>query len=77
MSGKTYAIIPVDDIVGVDFSQVDQEPDTVRKNKLEDKFIVKWTGETPSSISSISPQLFNHYEILAETKKEEWKTENV
>jgi hypothetical protein len=67
---KTYAI-------NVDFSQVEQEYDTIRKTALEDKFIVKWIGDTPSSISATSAELFNYAGILAEIEKEEWQSEDI
>jgi hypothetical protein len=72
---ETYAIININDLDKVDFSQVIQtSADTVRKSLDESKFVLKW-DETPSFITdgSIVPlQILTHSECLYLMEMPEW-----
>ena len=72
---NTYAIIDINDITSVDFSQVEQNSaDTVRKSLDGLKFVLKWEVE-PSFIAdgTITPlQTLTHEECLALMSTAEW-----
>ena len=72
---NTYAIIDINDITSVDFSQVEQNSaDTVRKSLDGLKFVLKWNVE-PSFIAdgTITPlQTLTHEECLALMNTAEW-----
>ena len=72
---NTYAIIDINDITSVDFSQVEQNSaDTVRKSLDGLKFVLKWNVE-PTFITdgSITPlQTLTHAECLALMSTAEW-----
>lgn len=72
---RRYVVIPVSEIVNVDFTQVlETAPNTCRYSVDGDKTFVKYDGEQPSSISSIvgKSQEYTHEEILAVLATEEW-----
>ena len=69
-----YGIILTADIDKVDFSQVPQNRDTVRKSLDGLKFVLKW-NEEPSFIAdgTITPlQTLTHAECLALMATAEW-----
>lgn len=72
---NTYAIIDINDITSVDFSQVEQNSaDTVRKSLDGLKFVLKWNVE-PTFIAdgTIVPlQTLTHAECLALMATAEW-----
>jgi hypothetical protein len=72
---ETYAIININDLDNVDFSQVIQtSADTVRKSLDESKFVLKW-NETPQFITdgSIVPlEILTHFECLDLMETPEW-----
>ena len=72
---NTYAIIDINDITSVDFSQVEQNSaDTVRKSLDGLKFVLKWNVE-PTFITdgSITPlQTLTHAECLALMATADW-----
>ena len=72
---NTYAIIDINDITSVDFSQVEQNSaETVRKSLDGLKFVLKWEVE-PSFIAdgTIVPlQTLTHEECLALMSTAEW-----
>jgi len=72
---NTYAIIDINDITSVDFSQVEQNSaDTVRKSLDGLKFVLKWNVE-PTFIAdgTITPlQTLTHAECLALMVTPEW-----
>ena len=72
---NTYAIIDINDITSVDFSQVEQNSaETVRKSLDGLKFVLKWEVE-PSFIAdgTIVPlQTLTHEECLALMATPEW-----
>ena len=52
---RKYLIIPVSEVSKVDFSQVcETSEDTVRKSVDETKTFIKWDGNEPSFVSSIT-----------------------
>lgn len=75
----TYAIIDINDLLKVDFTQVGQtSADTVRKSLDNSKFVLKWE-QTPTFITdgTIMPlQLLTHAECLELMNTSEW-TENI
>ena len=89
---RHWVIIPASNLVDVDFSQVlesvskiesDEETGevleidyTVRRSVDGSKALLKWEGETPSSIVSL-PSLsgpYNHSEILEILRTSEWQS---
>jgi len=72
---NTYAIIDINDISKVDFSQVEQNSaETVRKSLDGLKFVLKW-NEEPTFITdgTIVPlQTLTHEECLALMSTAEW-----
>ncbi len=78
-NNKTYAIVDIAELNNVNYSEVEQNSaDTVRKNLAETQFVVKWEGETPTSIAAItpSPTQYTHVEILVEMAKDTWTDPN-
>jgi hypothetical protein len=73
---ETYAIININDLDKVDFSQVIQtNADTVRKSLDESKFVLKW-NETPQFITdgSVVPlEILTHFECLDLMETPEWR----
>tara|TARA_B100000927_G_scaffold230525_1_gene190451 strand:- start:205 stop:471 length:267 start_codon:yes stop_codon:yes gene_type:complete len=73
---ETYSIIKIEDLPSVDFSQVPESADSVRKNLLDPptQFLIKW-DITPSFIldSTIIPEgLYTHKECNDLMKTELW-----
>ena len=72
---RKYVIIPANEISNVDFSEVlETSPDTCRYSVDTTKTFVKYEGEQPTSVASISgkSQEYSHTEILAILATEEW-----
>jgi len=77
MNIKTYAIIRLEDIGLIDFSQVAQTSSrTVRKNLDNSEFVIKWQeGQEPTFISNgkvIPLQVLSHSECLQLMSTSEW-----
>ena len=72
---NTYAIIDINDLLKVDFTQVDQtSADTVRKSLDGLKFVLKWDAE-PTFIADgtiIPLQILTHSECLDLMNTPEW-----
>jgi len=72
---ETYAIVNINDLSKVDFSQVGQtSADTVRKSLDGSMFVLKWE-ETPTFITdgTIVPlQILTHQECLDLMNTPEW-----
>lgn len=70
-----YAIIDINDLPKVDFTQVGETtPNTIRKSLDNSKFVLKWE-QTPTFITdgSIVPlQILNHAECLKLMETTEW-----
>jgi len=75
----TYAIIDINDLLKVDFTQVGQtSADTVRKSLDSSKFVLKWE-QIPTFITdgTIVPlQILTHSECLDLMNTSEW-SENI
>ena len=72
---RTYLIIPTSELSKVDFSQVcETSADTVRKSVDETKTFIKWDGNEPSFVSSITGTEgpYNKSEILTILVTEDW-----
>ena len=71
----TYAIISIDDLPKVDFSQVGEtSKDTIRRSIDLTKFVLKWNDE-PEFIENgdvIPIGQYNHSEILEIMATDEW-----
>jgi len=71
----TYAIVNINDLSKVDFSQVGQtSADTVRKSLDGSMFVLKWE-QTPTFISDgtiIPLQILTHEDCLALMQTAEW-----
>lgn len=71
----TYAIIDINDLLKVDFTQVGQtSSDTVRKSLDNSKFVLKWDAE-PTFIADgtiIPLQILTHSECLDLMNTSEW-----
>ncbi len=83
MNTNTYVIVDISELNNVDYSQVLQtSPDTVRKNIAQTKFILKYDGDTPSTIQILDTngklftysgnKYFTHPQILTIVSDVEW-----
>ena len=72
---NTYAIIDINDISKVDFSQVEQNSaETVRKSLDGLKFVLKWNAE-PSFIADgtiVPVSILSHADCLSLMSTPEW-----
>tara|TARA_B100000575_G_C22795527_1_gene470047 strand:- start:407 stop:652 length:246 start_codon:yes stop_codon:yes gene_type:complete len=77
---RKYLIIPVSEVSKVNFSQICETSEaTLRKSVDETKTFIKWDGDDPSFISSLSNTegTYNQSEILTILSGVEWtSTEN-
>ena len=74
---RSYVIVLASDYSLVNFNEVLEESEYLRYSIDETKFIVKYEGSMPQSISSLagaSPE-YNYSDILAEVQKPFWKDE--
>ena len=72
---RKYLIIPVSEVSKVDFSQVCETSEaTLRKSVDETKTFIKWDGDDPSFISSLSNTegTYNQSEILTILSGDDW-----
>ena len=54
-ANREYLIFPVSELNKVDFSQVlETSADTVRKSVDETKTFVKWNGDTPAFVATMT-----------------------
>ena len=77
MENRQFIIFNVSELNKIDFTQVlETSIETVRKSVDETKTFVKWEGETPSCISTLTTGEgpYNYEEILAILATEEWTT---
>ena len=73
---ETYSIIKIEDLPSVDFSQVPESADSVRKNLLDPptQFLLKWDNE-PTFITDgtiIPDALYNHKECIELLNTSTW-----
>jgi hypothetical protein len=72
---RTYLIIPVSELSKVDFSQVcETSAETVRKSVDETKTFIKWEGDEPSFVSSLTGTEgpYTHEEIITILGTDVW-----
>ena len=72
-------IFDVSELPQIDFTQVQETSiDTVRRSVDQTKTFVKWDGEIPSSVSSLTTKEgpYTYDEILVILSTEEWTDPN-
>jgi hypothetical protein len=72
---REFMIFNVSELNQIDFTQVHEtSQDTVRKSVDETKTFVKWDGEIPSSVASLTTKEgpYTYEEILNILATEEW-----
>lgn len=72
---RNYLIIPVSELPKVDFTQImETSPETVRRSVDETKTFIKWDGESPAFVASITGAEgpYTHAEILQILSEPEW-----
>lgn len=72
---RQYVIFDVAELDSIDFTQVlETSADTVRKSIDGTKTFVKWEGDVPSSVVSLTTkgEYLTHSEILDILATEEW-----
>ena len=77
---REFMIFNVSELPQIDFTQVfETSIDTVRKSVDQTKTFVKWDGEMPSSVSSLSTKEgpYTYDEILVILSTEEWTDPNI
>jgi hypothetical protein len=77
---RKFMIFNVSELNQIDFTQVHEtSQDTVRKSVDETKTFVKWDGETPSSVASLTTKEgpYTYEEILNILATEEWTDPNL
>ena len=77
---REFMIFNVSELPQIDFTQVQETSiDTVRKSVDQTKTFVKWDGEIPSSVSSLSTKEgpYTYDEMLIILSTEEWTDPNI
>lgn len=79
---RNYIIFNVSELDKIDFNQVlETSAQTVRKSVDETKTFVKWVGEEPSFISTLTTKEgpFTHNEMIDILQTDEWtkKLDNI
>ena len=75
MENRQFMIFNVSELDKIDFTQVlETSAEPVRKSVDETKTFVKWEGETPSCVSTLTTNEgpYTYEEILAILATEEW-----
>jgi hypothetical protein len=76
---REFMIFNVSELTKIDFTQVlETSIDTVRKSVDETKTFVKWDGEMPECVSTLTTKEgpYTYEEILAILATEEWTDPN-
>jgi len=75
--GRNYVIVPSSEIALVDFTEVLETSEYLRYSLDGTKFIIKYEGAMPQSISSIqgASGQYSYTNILVEVQKPFWKDE--
>jgi len=77
---RNFMIFNVSELDTIDFTQVlETSKDTVRKSIDETKTFVKWDGDIPSSVSSLTTKEgpYTYEEILSILSTPEWSLEEI
>lgn len=72
---RNYVIFDVTELSSIDFTQVmETSAETVRTSVDGSKTFVKWEGEVPACVESLTTKsgYFTHAEILEVLSTEEW-----
>jgi len=71
---RRWVIFPITELSKVDFSKVKETENGLRKSVDNSKTFIKWDGETPSFVSSISSTEgpYTHSEILTILATDAW-----
>ena len=75
MENRQFMIFNVSELNKIDFTQVlETSAETIRKSVDETKTFVKWEGETPLCISTLTTGEgpYTHTEIMTILATEEW-----
>tara|TARA_B100000963_G_scaffold346408_1_gene351583 strand:+ start:1071 stop:1316 length:246 start_codon:yes stop_codon:yes gene_type:complete len=77
MDSRTYVIINTSDLTLLDYSQLlTTSIETTIRSVDGDKAIVKYNGDMPPTIESLSNKtLYNHDEIIVIVESSEWRSE--
>tara|TARA_R100000734_G_C3202516_1_gene20779 strand:+ start:173 stop:412 length:240 start_codon:yes stop_codon:yes gene_type:complete len=72
---RTYVIVNTSDLASIDYSQLlTTSTETTMRNIAGDKAIVKYIGDMPSTIISLSSKtLYTHEEIMPIVESSEWR----
>lgn len=79
-NNRNFMIFNVSELDTIDFTQVlETSKDTVRKSIDETKTFVKWDGDIPSSVSSLTTKEgpYTYEEILTILSTPEWTQEEI
>lgn len=74
---RKYVIFNTSELNKIDFNEVQEtSADTVRKSVDGTKTFVKWEGEMPASVASLTSKenTLTHEEILSVLSTDEWNT---
>jgi hypothetical protein len=77
---REFMIFNVSELPQIDFTQIlETSIDTVRKSVDQTKTFVKWDGEIPSSVSSLTTKEgpYTYDEMLIILSTEEWTDPNI
>ena len=77
---REFMVFNVSELPQIDFTQVlETSIDTVRKSVDQTKTFVKWDGEIPSSVSSLTTKEgpYTYDEMLIILSTEEWTDPNI
>lgn len=71
---RRWVIFPVTELSKVDFSKVKETENGLRKSVDKSKTFIKWEGDTPSFVSSISNTEgpYTHSEVLTILATDAW-----
>ena len=75
---RKYLIIPTSEVSKIDFNEVlETSAETLRKSVDELKTFVKWGGDIPPSVATVSGAdgPYSHNEILDILSGDEWTSE--
>jgi hypothetical protein len=74
-SNRRYVIFSVSELNKIDFEEVlETSAETVRKSVNQTKTFVKWEGEAPTSVQTLTTKskYYTHEEILNILSGQEW-----
>jgi len=74
---RTYVIVNTSDLVLIDYNQIlTTSIETTIRNVVGDKSIVKYEGDIPNTINSLTNKTLHSYsEIIPIVESQEWRPE--